>query len=574
MPSDALERLRRDARELCRAYAAGAPGTRGRVRATLRDLPAGRELPLDQAQRVIALEHGFSSWQRLKERLAAGEQADDRRLQALVEAALVPADDHRSGTLEPALALLESEPGMGTRAIHVAAMLGEVEAVAYFLERDPASAGRPGGPRDWPPLLYLCFSRFLRLDPERAPRMVRVTEMLLAHGADPGAHWLEPAAPPGTRESALYGAAGIAGNLELTRLLLQAGADPNDGETPYHAAEHDGVPAAELLFSHGLDALGRSVMLRHKIDYDDLPGVGRLLELGADPNRTEPWGRTALHQAVLRCRPREWFELLLAHGADAGIPDSRGRTPYACAARAGQREIMETLRELGAPTELAPLDALLAACAAGDLDGARRRLAADPTLLPSMHAEDRAAIVEAAAAGNAVGVRTMLDVGLDIHALGPLWGETAAHRAAIVGHLETVRLLVERGTSLAARDRSYDSTPLGWAEHGGHDDVVRFLLGRPEALDLRDAVEHGLIDRVHALLGATDPDRAVRSAPPGALLRTAARRGHLEVVRLLLGKGARPELVDREGRSAVDHARSGGHHEIAALLREAAGRTG
>ncbi len=35
-------------------------------------------------------------------------------------------------------------------------------------------------------------------------------------------------------EAAIYGAAGIAQHAELTRLLLERGADPNDEETPYH----------------------------------------------------------------------------------------------------------------------------------------------------------------------------------------------------------------------------------------------------------------------------------------------------------------------------------------------------
>lgn len=37
--------------------------------------------------------------------------------------------------------------------------------------------------------------------------------------------------------SALYGAAGVAHDPELTRILLGAGADPNDGESVYHSTE-------------------------------------------------------------------------------------------------------------------------------------------------------------------------------------------------------------------------------------------------------------------------------------------------------------------------------------------------
>lgn len=38
-------------------------------------------------------------------------------------------------------------------------------------------------------------------------------------------------------ESAIHGAAAIARHPELTRLLLEYGADPNDEERPYHVPE-------------------------------------------------------------------------------------------------------------------------------------------------------------------------------------------------------------------------------------------------------------------------------------------------------------------------------------------------
>ena len=45
--------------------------------------------------------------------------------------------------------------------------------------------------------------------------------------------------------SALYGAAGVVHDLELTRVLLEAGANPDDGESVYHSTEaaEPGVPA-------------------------------------------------------------------------------------------------------------------------------------------------------------------------------------------------------------------------------------------------------------------------------------------------------------------------------------------
>ena len=45
----------------------------------------------------------------------------------------------------------------------------------------------PTGPNGWQPILYACFSRLLRGDPERAPGIREAVARLLAAGADPNA---------------------------------------------------------------------------------------------------------------------------------------------------------------------------------------------------------------------------------------------------------------------------------------------------------------------------------------------------------------------------------------------------
>ena len=75
--------------------------------------------------------------------------------------------------------------------------------------------------------------------------MVQVAEMLLAHGADANACWTDPNEGAGNRETPIYGAAGVANNRALTKVPIDAGADPNDGETAYHSAEHDGVACVD-----------------------------------------------------------------------------------------------------------------------------------------------------------------------------------------------------------------------------------------------------------------------------------------------------------------------------------------
>ncbi len=94
------------------------------------------------------------------------------------------------------------------------------------------------GPYDWDALTYLCFSRYLRIDRARSDGFVRAAKALLDAGANANTGWMEnDYEPRGTWESVIYGAAGMAQHAELTRLLLEYGADPNDDETAYHAAE-------------------------------------------------------------------------------------------------------------------------------------------------------------------------------------------------------------------------------------------------------------------------------------------------------------------------------------------------
>ena len=63
----------------------------------------------------------------------------------------------------------------------------------------------------------------------------------------------------------IYGAGGIAFHPEITRLLLERGADPNDGETPYHSPESYDNAALEVLVESGkLTADSLSTMLLRK----------------------------------------------------------------------------------------------------------------------------------------------------------------------------------------------------------------------------------------------------------------------------------------------------------------------
>ncbi|MCL4850738.1 MAG: ankyrin repeat domain-containing protein, partial [Bryobacteraceae bacterium] len=286
---------------------------------------------------------------------------------AFIEAACVPLDWHSSGTLDEAGMILARYPNVAQAGIYTAAILADEANIRTYLARDAAGATEKGGPRGWDALTYLCFSRYLRLDRTRSDAFVRTARALLDVGASANTGWIEMIDHPNPRpvlESAIYGAAGIAQHAELTRLLLEYGADPNDEETPYHVVEtHDNTVLQILLESGKLNARSLSTLLLRKCDWHDPEGVRLLLEHGANPNLITDWGRSALHQAVRRDNSLTILECLLDYGADPSLPDRHGVSAIAIAAHRGRGAALDLFEQRGAAIHLTGVDALLAACA-------------------------------------------------------------------------------------------------------------------------------------------------------------------------------------------------------------------
>src|SRR5262249_31960642 len=170
-------------------------------------------------------------------------------------------------------------------------------------QADPGWVDRRGGPLQLPPLFAVAHSSLLQL-PEFRERLHRCARFLLAAGADPnqriGGRW-PPAslrAPDDSHPlSTLYGAAGRNHDPELTALLLDAGADPDDDESLYHSRE--GFTCTHLLLEHGARIDGTNA-LYHALDFDNIAALELLLAHGADPNepaRNAPitdWGSPLL----------------------------------------------------------------------------------------------------------------------------------------------------------------------------------------------------------------------------------------------------------------------------------------
>jgi ankyrin repeat protein len=458
------------------------------------------------------------------------------------------------GSLDRAKEILAAHPEIAGSDIYVAALLGDYEVVSRFLAEDQALATAQGGARGWDALTYLCFSRFLRLEPARSEGFLKAATALLDAGANPNAGFFEENHQPKPEwECALYGAAGVAHHPELTKLLLDRGADPNDGEVAYHSPETLDNRTLHVLVESGKltqDTIG--LMLARKFNWHDDEGVRWLLEHGADPNWLL-WGRRPLHWALRQGTPIHYFEWLLDHGADPSLPDQDGRKPGADAARLGRADVLDLFEKRGAVMALEGDDAFLAACARGRETEARKFAAKDPSLVARMQSRDPGMLADFAGAGNTEAVRLLLDLGFDAAAarVEPKWvaGETALHVAAARGRQAVAELLIARGAPLEAK-RGNGATPLRVAflclEQQSEWTPNEYTLPIAEALiragarvedaglTLTAAVCLGRVDDVARLAKDSDAEEKQKALAAGAY------NGRLDAIDRALAVGADP----------------------------------
>jgi ankyrin repeat protein len=373
------------------------------------------------------------------------------------------------GTLDQATTILAAHPQLADSSIHIAAILGDDFTVGRLLALDPGNATARSGPYGGDALVYLCLSKYLRLDPTRSDGFLRAAAALLDAGADPNTgFWTEGQYPE--LETALYGAAGVAHHAELTRLLLARGADPNDGEAVYHSPETYQNDAMKVLVETGkLTGDNLVMMLIRKHDWHDYEGAKYLLANGADPNGSRSRGWLPMHHALARDNELRMFQLLLEHGANpTGV--SGDLTAVARAAREGRGDVLGLLEQRGVPVELQGVDRLIAACARGHAGAVRAIAEAEPRLVDQVLAMGGELLPKFAGTDNRDGVQQLLDLGVDVRApfaegdgyFGEPRGSLAIHVAAWRARPAVVRLLIERGSPVDVPDIN-GRTPLALA---------------------------------------------------------------------------------------------------------------
>ena len=470
-----LEQYKKQAKELGSDAAKGLPSALARMHRhhpRLRNLAPDRlgVIALADAQLVLAREHGYESWPKFAKHIETLrsvhrlEKLDDPPNTFIEFASVDRHGWHGSGTLGPAEMILSRYPELGAANIYCAAVLGDAMAVRAHLSRDRSLATAEGGPHTWDALTYLCFSRYLRLDKSRSDSFVDAARALLDAGANANTGWTEyiDDPPRPVREPAIYGAAGIAQNSGLTKLLLDFGADPNDEETPYHVPEtYNNSVLQILLDSRRFNEKSLATVAARKCDWHDDKGLKLALEYGANPNYQTVWRYSPFQHSIRRDNGLVMIEMFLDHGADPNLSNQfDGRNAVQMAAYHGRGDILAVLDRRDIEMRLDGIDALVAACARADLDTARAMTVRDPDLLTLLLSMGGTLLARFAGADNVAGVRCLLALGISPGALWPegdgYWDltkdSTALHVAAWRAHDQIVRTLIAAGTPVDARD--------------------------------------------------------------------------------------------------------------------------
>jgi ankyrin repeat protein len=348
-------------------------------------------------------------------------------------------------------------------------------------------------------------------------------------------------------------------DLNITKLLLKAGADPNEkiGNTPSPlqiALLQKNSKTKDILLSHmalqkkpenKFDSGGWTDLTRAARD-GDVAGVLGLVTRGVDIDFANSKGWSALNIAAFKGHA-EIVKLLLNHQASPNSKSFSGYTPLWAASLVGNTEVSQLLVEAGAELNEQGKDGL--------------------TPLNVAAANGKLEIVDFLMARNGVDLNAQ-----DTSGLAPL------HHAAHQNYSEVINSLIKgKNIDLDIRTRS-GHTPLMLAMLKNNDLIVRKLLkagadptliGYDGQSPWRIAAGKKLESRTIQVLQESIDRIYNRFDHNGETpLSIAAKSGNFENLKSLVKKGASLDFQNSKGKQPLFIAAAEGHEEVVKFLLE------
>lgn len=331
-------------------------------------------------------------------------------------------------------------------------------------------------------------------------------------------------------EQSAYLIATSEGYLDLLRLTLQAGARVNakdswNGTGLIRAAER----------GHGLV-------------------VGELLRAGIDRDHVNRIGYQAIHEAVWLGEDTAAYATTVRVLAAGGVrledrSPSAGLTPLEMARERGYAGLERILVDMTTADRPADPDAaLLQAAAEGDADAVATALRAGADI-EARDEHDRTALLLAATYDHVAAAGVLVAMGADPDALDDRH-DTPWLVTGVTGSVAMLEALLPAHPDLTIRNRYGGLSPIPASERG-HVAYVRRVVQTDVDIDhVNDLGWTALLEAV--ILGDGGPD-------------------HQEIVRILLKAGADPRIADGDGVTPLEHAEQRGYDEIAGSLRRSLG---
>jgi ankyrin repeat protein len=351
---------------------------------------------------------------------------------------------------------------------------------------------------------------------------------------------------------------------DAVRALLQKKVDVNapqiDGTTALHwAVRSDDLETADLLIRAGArvsaaNRAGATPMLLAALN-GNAAMIDKLIKAGADPNvPLTPSGDTALMMAS-RTGKADALTVLLENGAKVNAQESwGGTTALMWAAAERHAAAIKTLIEHGAD-----VNARSYFVPAANGRGFEGRTPVAPK--PGQAVEEFASgwftpLMFAAREGDVESARLLVAAGADVNAIGSD-GKDALGLAIFNGNYDLGSFLVDSKSKVNQAD-TQGFTPLFWAvDRRNMETAPNFpwmVTADPLPL-IKQLLDAGA--NPNALVNNT-PRARMRAGSPRIVFATplmrAAFAGDLELVKLLLAKGADPTIVSKDSETMIEAA--------------------